>query len=112
MKTFINNWIRATNQFDTEKYLSFYWPDAILDDPSVGRKFKGHQGIRDYFVSYFIGYQTHTRLVKLQVTDDTHVHVEVLFTGEFPEGKIGGTFDITLKEGKITFVIAALKAQV
>lgn len=112
MKTFINNWITAANQFDTEKYLAFYWPDAILDDPSVGRKFKGHAGIRDYFVSYFIGYQTHTRLVHLRVADDTHVHVEVSFTGEFPEGKIGGTFDIILREGKIAFVKADLIAQV
>jgi ketosteroid isomerase-like protein len=112
MKTFINDWITAANQFDTEKYLSFYLPGAILDDPSVGKKFKGHEGIRDYFVSYFIGYQTHTTLVKLQVADDTHVHVEVAFTGEFPEGKIGGTFDITLKEGKIAFIKADLIAQV
>lgn len=112
MKTFINNWITAANQFDTEKYLTFYLPDAILDDPSVGRKFKGHTGIRDYFVSYFIGYQTHTKLVKLQVIDDTHAHVEVAFTGEFPEGEIGGTFDITWREGRISFIKADLIAQV
>lgn len=108
MKTFINNWITAANQFDTEKYLSFFQPDALLDDPSVGRKFKAHAGIRNYFVSYFIGYHTHTRLVALRVIADDQVYVEVEFTGEFPEGKIGGTFDVTMREGKIACIKAEL----
>jgi len=51
---FINGWLAASNAFDTDKYLEFYQPDAILDDPSVGRKFIGHKGLRDYFESYFI----------------------------------------------------------
>jgi ketosteroid isomerase-like protein len=106
---FIHNWINASNQYDTQKYLEFYLPDAILDDPSVGRKFVGHKGIRNYFESYFIGYNTQTRIVKLDIKDADHAHLEVAFTGDFPEGNIGGIFDFSFKEDKISFVKADLK---
>lgn len=79
-----------------------------MDDPSVGRKFTGHEGIKDYFDSYFIGYKTQTELVNLIIQDDPHARPEVVFTGEFPEGKIGGTFDFTFNNGKIFFVKADL----
>lgn len=108
IKTFIASWITATNAYDTEAYLNFYLPDAILDDPSVGRKFNGHQGIRDYFDSYFIGYQTQTKLINLIIEDDENAHLQVEFRGNFAEGKIGGTFDFSFKEGKIAFVKADL----
>ncbi|WP_458844594.1 nuclear transport factor 2 family protein [Flavobacterium hauense] len=106
--TFINDWIAAGNAFDVEQYLEFYWADAILDDPSVGRKFIGHEGIKDYFQDYFIGYNTQTRLVHLQIKDDIFVHLEVEFIGDFTEGSIGGMFDLTFKNNKIAFVKADL----
>jgi hypothetical protein len=105
IKSFISDWISLSNAFDTDKYLQKYSTNAILDDPSVGRKFIGHAGIKDYFTSYFIGYNTHTRLTKLDINNN-EAHLEVEFTGEFPEGKIGGIFDMTFKDGKI----ATLKA--
>jgi len=108
IKTFIKNWIAACNAFDIEKYLSFYQPEVILDDPSVGRKFEGHKGIQQYFDSYFIGYNTHTEQLKLKIIDKQKAHLEVQFTGDFPERKIGGTFDFEFKEGKIAFVRADL----
>jgi len=37
-----------------------------------------------------------------------HVHLEVRFTGDFPEGKIGGSFDFKFKNSKILFVKADL----
>lgn len=107
-QTFIKEWIAAGNAFDTKKYLDCYWPDAILDDPSVGRKFTGHEGIKDYFDSYFIGYNTQTKLVHLTETNDKNIHLEVEFTGDFPEGKIGGTFDFKFRGDKIEFVKANL----
>jgi len=103
----IKDWIAVANSYDTEKYLEFYLIDAVLDDPSVGRKFIGHDGIKDYFVSYFIGYQTQTELKKLE-TKDNSAYLEVEFTGEFPEGKIGGRFEFTFKDDKIEFVKADL----
>jgi len=108
IRAFINDWIAVSNTFDTEKYLDFYLPDAILDDPSVGRKFIGHEGVRDYFESYFIGYKTQTRLIDIQMKDGVSAHLEVEFTGDFSEGTIGGIFDFTFKGDKITFIKAEL----
>lgn len=105
---FINEWIAAGNAFDTEKYLTHYLPDAVLDDLSVGKKFIGQEGISNYFESYFIGYNTQTELVRLKVTDAHSAHLEVKFMGDFPEGAIGGTFDITFKQDKISFIKADL----
>ncbi len=82
----IKRWIVAMNTLDKEKYLAFFTDDAVLDDPSVGRKFKGKEGIGKYFEAYFIGYNTRTRLVSV-VPEDGHFHVDVHFTGDFPGGK-------------------------
>ncbi|GGH61267.1 hypothetical protein HNQ91_001029 [Filimonas zeae] len=106
--TFINSLIAAGNRYATQKYLDHYQSNAVLDDPSVGRKFSGHKGIKDYFVSYFIGYETQTEIIKLVVYDETHAHLEVAFTGTFPEGNIRGIFDFTFRDGKIAFVKADL----
>ena len=101
IKLFIEDWIAVSNAYYTEKYLEKWHKDAVLDDPSVGQVFEGHSGIKNYFESYFIGYKTQTRLVKLDIISDNEAHIEVDFTGEFPEGKIGGMFDFTFKDGKI-----------
>ena len=103
---FIEDFIAVSNAYDTKSYLERWHTNAVLDDPSVGRVFNGHPGIKDYFESYFIGYKTQTRLVSLKVISENEAHIEVEFTGDFPEGKIGGTFDFTFREGKI----AAAKA--
>lgn len=108
IKSFVNAWMAAANQFDTNQYLSFFLPNAILDDPSVGRKFIGHTGIRNYFDSYFIGYNTQTRLVKMDIVTGDRVHLEVEFTGSFPEGTIGGVFDISFQNDRIVFMKADL----
>ena len=107
IETFIKNWIAVSNSYDTKKYLEFYNEETMLDDPSVGRKFVGKDGIKEYFVSYFIGYKTHTELRKLEIKENS-AYLEVEFTGDFPEGKIGGSFDFTFKNNKIDFVKADL----
>ncbi|MPT31773.1 MAG: nuclear transport factor 2 family protein [Chryseobacterium sp.] len=107
IESFIKDWIAVSNSYDTGKYLEFYNENAFLDDPSVGRKFIGHSGIKDYFVSYFIGYQTQTELRKLEIKDNS-AFLEVEFAGDFPEGKIGGSFGFTFKNDKIEFVKADL----
>jgi len=107
--TFISDWIATSNSFNTKKYLDFYLADAVLDDPSVGSKFDGHVGIKNYFESYFIEYNTHTEIVKLEISEDqNNAYLEVEFSGSFSEGNIGGTFDITLKDGKIAYIKADL----
>lgn len=107
-KDLINDWIEASNTLATNKYLNFYLPDAILEDPSVGRNFSGHTEIEEYFNSYFIGYNTHTEIVKMDISDEHQAYLEVNFTGDFPEGNIGGTFDFTFKNGKISHLKANL----
>ena len=107
IETFIKDWIAVSNSYNTEKYLEFYNENAVLDDPSVGRKFVSLSGIKDYFVSYFIGYKTHTETRKLEVKENS-AYLEVEFTGDFPEGKISGSFDFTFKNDKIEFVKADL----
>jgi ketosteroid isomerase-like protein len=101
IKTFIDEWLAASNAFDIDNYLQKYHPDAVLDDPSVGQIFKGHPGIRKYFEDYFIGYKTQTRILKLDIIPDNSVHIEAEFTGDFPGGKTKGIFDFTLKDEKI-----------
>ena len=108
INTFIQDWIAVSNAYDTDGYLKKYHKEAVLDDPSVGRSFVGHKGIRKYFEEYFIGYKTQTRLVKLDIINNIEAHIEVEFTGEFPEGKIGGMFNFTLKDGKIASAKADL----
>ncbi|MBN9482230.1 MAG: hypothetical protein BGO70_16775 [Bacteroidetes bacterium 43-93] len=109
LKDFITDWLWASNSYDTNAYLKMYQEDAELDDVSIGHIFKGHSGIRKYFEDYFIKYKTQTRLVKLNIINPNKVFIEVEFSGEFPEGRIGGTFDFTFKGHKIKTVIASLK---
>ena len=108
IEKFIGDWILISNSYDTEKYLDFYHEDSVLHDPSVGRKFQGRPGVREYFESYFIGYKTQTKKVAVIIGDKHHAHLEVEFTGNFPEGKIGGTFDFVFREGKILHATADL----
>lgn len=107
IQAFLLDWIAVSNSYDTRKYLGKYLADAVLDDPSVGKKFIGHKGIKDYYTDYFIGYKTQTRLLKLAIQNNK-AYLEVEFTGEFPEGKIRGMFDFTFKDEKIATIKADL----
>ena len=103
----IADWIAVSNAHDTTGYLSFFTDDTILDDISVGEVFEGHEGLQRYFEDYVIGYSTQTRRVSITPEDD-HLHVVVDFTGTFPEGQIGGYFDMTFDGEKISFMRADL----
>lgn len=100
-------WIAATNTHDVDRYLSFFADDAVLDDPSVGEAFTGRGGLARYFQSYFVGYNTHTRLVGTEPRGGA-LHVEVDFTGDFPGGQTGGTFEVTFAGQKLARVTADL----
>ena len=103
----IADWIAVSNAHDTAAYLSFFTDDVTLDDTSVGDVFEGHAGLQRYFGAYVIGYNTQTKLVSITAEGD-HSHVVVDFTGTFPEGQIGGYFDITFTGDKISFMAADL----
>lgn len=104
----VENWIATSNTYDVSRYVEFFNNDAVLDDPSVGKKFVGHTGIKEYFHTYFVGYRTQTKLLKLESRDTAHAYLEVEFTGTFPEGRILGTFDLTFDHHKIQFIKADL----
>lgn len=108
IKKFIEDWLAASNSYETNNYLEKWNKDAFLEDPSIGQVFKGHLGIKKYFEDYFIGYKTKTRLVNLEIISDNAAHIDVEFTGQFPEGKIGGVFDFIFEDGKIAFAKANL----
>lgn len=91
---FVEDWIAAIDSHDLVRHLAHFNEDAVLDDPSVGRQFNGHGEIAEYFRSYFIGYNTRTRLLDTGARGGL-LHVEVDFTGDFPGGQTGGTFDLT-----------------
>ena len=108
IEKFIEQWIAVGNSNDTEKYLEFYSDDSVLDDPSVGAKFSGKNGVQKYFESYLIGYKTQTKKMNLVIKVESQAHLEVEFTGDFPERKIWGTFDFIFKNGKIAYLKADL----
>jgi ketosteroid isomerase-like protein len=110
IKEIITDWITVGNSYNTEAYLTFFHEEVVLNDPSVGAKFLGRSGIKEYFESYFIGYRTQTTLKTLDIIDGEHAHLEVGFNGNFPEGAIGGTFDVTFSDGKIAVLEADLIA--
>jgi uncharacterized protein (TIGR02246 family) len=103
----IARWIAAMNTHDTDTYLSYFTADAVLDDPSVGERFDGHDGIADYFTRYFIGYNTTTRLVRVTARGE-ELHVDVHFTGDFPGGQTDGVFDVRVTGDRFSFVHADL----
>lgn len=106
-ETIISEWVAATNTHDTERYLAHFTEDAILDDPSVGERFEGHEGVADYFTRYFIGYNTITRVLSVTPQVDS-VHVVVDFTGDFPGGQTEGVFDLAFTGDRISFARADL----
>ena len=103
----IERWIEVSNAHDTDGYIAFFTPDARIDDISVGDVFDGEEGLRRYFDTYVVGYNTQTRIESVTPVDD-HLHVVVEFTGSFPGSPLGGYFDMTFASGKIAFILADL----
>ena len=107
-ETIIADWIAVSNAHDTAAYLNFFTEDATLNDPSVGGVFeRADGGVQRYFETYVVGYNTQTKLISIAPEGD-HLHVVVDFTGTFPEGQIGGYFDMTFTGDKISFMHADL----
>ena len=75
--------IAATNAFDVESVLPLFASDALIDDPSIGQRFVGHAGAREYVQRYFVGYHTATRLLSIKRLGDKRARVRVDFTGDF-----------------------------
>ncbi|MFK0332811.1 nuclear transport factor 2 family protein [Rhizobium sp. NPDC090275] len=86
--------INATNAFDTDAVTALFTPDAVIDDPSTGERFDGHDGIRDYVERFFVGYKTVTRLLTVEAFGPRSARLRVDFTGDF--GHEVGRLDVRL----------------
>lgn len=75
--------VAATNAHDAEAVVALFTEGAVIDDPSTGHRFIGHDGIRDYVARYFVGYHTITRLLTIERIGERQARVRVDFTGDF-----------------------------
>ncbi len=107
VKKVIEQFINATNKFDVEAALTLFSQDAVIDDVSVGQKFKNTSGVRDYIEKYFVNYNTLTKLESLKLINNDQAIAQVDFTGDF--GHETGALDVTLDaKGLISSIDAHL----
>lgn len=107
IKKIIQQFIKATNEFDVKKALELFAHDAVIDDVSVGEKFKKTAGVLKYLEKFFVGYHTVTKLESIKVIDNCHAMARVDFTGDF--GHETGDLNFTFNgDGLITAIDAHL----
>ncbi len=83
IKKVIQQFINATNEFDVKTAVALFADNAVIDDVSVGEKFKNTAGVRKYLEKFFVGYHTVTKLESLKVLDNRQAKAQVDFTGDF-----------------------------
>jgi len=104
----ITAFISATNAFDTNAATALFAPEAVIDDPSTGEIFHGHEGVRDYVERFFVGYHTVTQLLSIEPLGGGGARARVDFTGDF--GHEIGRLDLQLDQsGLIERVDAELE---
>jgi ketosteroid isomerase-like protein len=107
IENIIQQFINATNEFDVKAALALFADDAVIDDVSVGEKFKNTAGVRKYLEKFFVGYHTVTKLESLKVLNNRQANVQVDFTGDF--GHETGSLNVTINtEGLIIAIDADL----
>ena len=107
IKEIVQQFINATNKFDVKAAVALFANDAVINDISVGEKFKNTVGVRKYLENFFVGYHTVTKLESLRVLDNWRANAQVDFTGDF--GHETGCLKITIsKDGLITAIDAYL----
>lgn len=100
--------IAAMNAFDVERALVLFAHDAVIDDPSTGHRFDGHEGTRRYIEQYFVGYHTVTRFLSMKRLGCSRACVRLDFTGDF--GHEIGRLEITVNaKGLIARIDADLE---
>jgi len=101
----ISQFIHALNEFDVHTALALFADDAVIDDVSVGEKFKNTMGVRQYLEQFFVNYKTETRLESLEIHNDLHATARVDFTGDF--GHETGALEVTLNQNGLIIAINA-----
>ena len=79
--------------------------DAVIDDVSIGGKFAGTTGVRNYLEQFFVGYNTASRIVSIDVKGDHRAVVHLDFTGDF--GHETGFIDLTINDDRLFTAAAA-----
>lgn len=107
VKKVIQQLIKATNAFDVDAALELFAANAVIDDVSVGEKFKNRSGVRNYLEKFFVGYSTVTKLESVVIADEWQAKAQVDFKGDF--GHETGGLDVTINpEGLIISIDAYL----
>ena len=107
IKKIIKQFIKASNAFDVEAALMLFAGNAVIDDVSVGDKFKNTEGVRNYLETFFVGYKTVTKLESIEVLDNRNAKAQVDFTGTFGHETGGLSFTLN-NDGLITEIGAYL----
>jgi hypothetical protein len=104
----VNNWLNASNDYDTVRYLDTYHQEASLEDSTIAEVHIGHEEIQRYFEDYFIGYRTQTVIKNITVFEAVQkAHIDAVFNGDaFTD--LQGVFELTFDNGKITQAICYL----
>jgi len=105
IKKIIQQFISATNAFDVKAAFALFAKDAVIDDVSVGEKFKNTAGVRNYVEKFFVGYHTVTKLESLKVLNDRQAKAQVEFTGDF--GHETGGLNVTINDDGLIVKIDA-----
>ena len=107
MHDLIQRFVDAANAFDVEAALALFAADAVIDDVSVGDKFTGTAGVRRYLEQFFVGYNTASKILKIDILGDRHLRARLDFTGDF--GHETGILDVSVNaQGLITAIDASL----
>lgn len=107
MHDLIKRLIEATNRFDVDTAVALFAPEAVINDASVGDSFVGTAGVRNYFEQFFVGYNTVSKVLAVQVVSEHRATVRLDFTGDF--GHETGVLDITTgPDGRIIDIVADL----
>ena len=108
MHDLIQRFVDSTNAADVEAALALFAADAVIDDASVGDKFAGTVGVRRYLEQFFVGYNTASKILKVDVVSDRRVKARLDFTGDF--GHEVGVLDVSINdEGLIAAIDADLE---
>jgi ketosteroid isomerase-like protein len=105
IKQIIKQFIKASNAFDVETALKLFADHAVIDDVSVGEKFKNTKGVRKYLETFFVGYKTVTKLESVEILDNWNAKAQVDFTGNF--GHETGGLNFTLNKDGLIIAISA-----
>lgn len=101
----IDRFVAAANAFDVAAALALFASDAVIKDVSVGDSFVGTSGIRRYLEQYFVGYHTVSKIISVDVIDETRVKAHLDFTGDF--GHETGVLDVTIGGDGLIVAVAA-----